>query len=180
MHKDQNIFLIGPMGAGKSTIGKQLASMLGRELIDSDKAIEDKTGAEISWIFDVEGEDGFRRRESQMIDELTQLTGIVLATGGGAVLMPENRNYLAARGAVIYLKTSIEQQLERTKRDKKRPLLQDVDDPQDVLVQLMDMREPLYQETADYVVETDGRSIKAVANEIIDWVEGANSLGANP
>lgn len=170
LNKGQNVFLIGPMGAGKSTIGKQLASLLHLEFVDSDKEIEERTGAEISWIFDVEGEEGFRKREQSVLEELTQQQAIVLATGGGAVLRKENRSCLAARGAVIYLETSIEQQIERTRRDRKRPLLQ-TDNVEERIHELMHERELLYREIADFVVATDGRSVKAVATEIVRLLE---------
>jgi shikimate kinase len=111
MAEQRNIFLIGPMGAGKSTIGRHLAQMLHLNFYDSDAEIEKKTGADIAWVFDVEGEEGFRNREREMIDELTQKHGIVLATGGGAIILPENRGHLSARGIVVYLKTSVNKQL---------------------------------------------------------------------
>ena len=168
--KRKNIFLIGPMGAGKTTIGRQLSTALGVEFLDSDKEIEDRCGAEISWIFDVEGEAGFRSREKKMIDELTQIDGLVLATGGGSVIADENRNNLAARGVVVYLETSVDQQLERTLKDKTRPLLQ-VDDPREKLQSLMDIREPLYKEIADICVVTDKRTTKAVTKDILDFME---------
>lgn len=118
MAEKRNIFLIGPMGAGKSTIGRQLAQMLGMEFIDSDAVIEERAGADIDWIFDLEGEAGFRKREERIINELTQNQGIVLSTGGGSVLSKENRNVLSARGIVIYLETTVDKQFERTQRDK--------------------------------------------------------------
>ncbi|MDE5285678.1 MAG: shikimate kinase AroK, partial [Buchnera aphidicola] len=124
MAEKRNIFLIGPMGAGKSTIGRQLSQQLNIEFYDSDQEIEKRTGADINWVFDVEGESGFREREKKIINELTKKKGIVLATGGGTVKFREVRNILSSRGIVIYLKTTIEKQLLRTKRDKKRPLLQ--------------------------------------------------------
>ncbi len=153
------------MGAGKSTIGRQLANLLSYEFVDSDHEIEARTGADIPWIFDVEGEEGFRRREQAVIDQLTQRDGIVLATGGGAVTREENRRVVSARGIVVYLKTSIEQQLTRTAKDRKRPLLQHAE-PRKVLTELMKTREPLYLEVADYVVDTDASNIKDVASEI--------------
>ncbi len=161
-----NIFLVGPMGAGKSTIGRQLARELRYEFVDSDREIEERTGVDIPFIFDMEGEAGFRRREARMIDELTRRSGIVLATGGGAVLDPENRRHLASRGTVIYLRTSVDQQLARTARDKKRPLLQ-TEDPRARLEDLLREREPLYRSLADIVVETDGRSVRDVVRELV-------------
>ncbi len=170
MKRSVNLFLIGPMGAGKSTIGKQLAKELKLEFYDADQEIEVRTGADIAWIFDVEGEEGFRKRESQVIDDLSQLTGIVLATGGGAVLNADNRNRLAARGTVVYLYASVEQQMRRTARDKRRPLLQN-DTPESTLKELMLERDPLYREVADVVVPTDGRTVRSVASEVIHLLE---------
>ncbi len=170
MAEKRNIFLVGPMGAGKSTIGRQLASQLHLEFFDSDHEIERRTGADIAWVFDVEGEDGFRRREAAMIDELTQKQGIVLATGGGSILSKESRNFLSARGIVVYLETPIEKQIARTARDKRRPLLQ-TDDPRTVLESLAEERNPLYQEVSDIVVRTDEQSAKVVANQIIDKLD---------
>lgn len=173
MMRSLNLFLIGPMGAGKSTIGKQLAKELKLEFYDADQEIEARAGADIAWIFDVEGEEGFRKREAAVIDELTQLQGIVLATGGGAVLNAESRNRLAARGTVVYLHTTVEQQVRRTARDKRRPLLQNVtsdpDDPK--LKDMMQSRDPLYREIADVVVSTDGRTVRSVASEVIRLLE---------
>jgi shikimate kinase len=166
MAEQRNIFLIGPMGAGKSTIGRHLAQMLHLNFHDSDAEIEKKTGADIAWVFDVEGEEGFRNRERDMIDELTQKHGIVLATGGGAVIRPENRTHLSARGIVVYLKTSVEKQLARTLKDKRRPLLQ-TEDPRSVLEALAEKRNALYSEIADYTIETDDQSAKVVASQII-------------
>lgn len=166
MSSEQNIFLIGPMGAGKSTIGRALARECGLELRDSDKEIEARTGADIPLIFELEGEAGFRTRERAMIDELTQLNGIVLATGGGAVLDPENRANLTSRGRVVYLHTTVDQQLRRTSRDRHRPLLH-TPDPRARLTELMEQREPLYREIADLVIKTDGRSVAAVVKEIL-------------
>lgn len=169
--KVHNIFLIGPMGAGKSTIGRTLAKELNLEFYDTDEVIEQRSGADISWIFDVEGEDGFRKREQKIIEELTQKNNIVLATGGGVVMSPENRNALAARGTVIYLKASLQQQFERTKRDTKRPLLQ-TDDLEHRLETLQSEREPFYEELADISFETDKLTVKAVANNIIKYIYG--------
>jgi shikimate kinase len=169
--KVHNIFLIGPMGAGKSTIGRTLAKELKLAFFDSDEVIEERAGADISWIYDIEGEEGFRKREQKVIDELTQKNNIVLATGGGVVISPENRNALAARGTVIYLRTSLQQQYERTKRDTKRPMLQ-TDDIEARLQSLRDEREPFYEELADVSFETDKLTVKAVANNIIKYIYG--------
>ncbi|MGN1356367.1 MAG: shikimate kinase AroK [Succinivibrionaceae bacterium] len=169
MSKAENIFLVGPMGAGKSTIGRFLADSLNLEFVDSDNEIEIRTGASISWIFDVEGESGFRKREAQIIEELTLRNGIVLSTGGGAIKDPANRRFLKERGTVIYLHTPVEKQFQRTCKDKRRPLLQN-NDPRVTLEQLMIERDPLYRETADIVVETSELTAKAVAQNIISIV----------
>lgn len=159
------------MGAGKSTIGRALAKELKLEFYDSDEVIEQRAGANIGWIFDIEGEEGFRRREQKVIEELTQKTNIVLATGGGAIMTPENRTALSARGIVIYLKTSLQQQYERTKRDTKRPLLQ-TDNLEERLESLGEEREPHYTELADVSFDTDKLTVKAVANNIIKYLYG--------
>lgn len=167
--KPNNIFLIGPMGAGKTTIGRQLAKSLGLDFVDSDHEIESRTGASIPLIFEVEGEEGFRRREREMIDELTQRSSMVLATGGGAVLDPVNRGHLAARGQVVYLCASLEHLLKRTAKDRNRPLLQ-TDDPQARLQQILEQRDPLYREVADLVVDTDRCSVRATLSVIEGWL----------
>ncbi|ALU43794.1 MULTISPECIES: shikimate kinase AroK [Pseudoalteromonas] len=171
MAEKRNIFLVGPMGAGKSTIGRHIADQLHLEFFDSDQEIERRTGADISWVFDIEGEEGFRRREETVISDLTEKQGIVLATGGGSVISKEVRNKLSARGIVVYLETPIEKQVARTQRDKRRPLLQTEEDSRDVLVRLADEREPLYKEVADHVVRTDEQSAKVVANQIIEKLD---------
>lgn len=159
------------MGAGKSTIGRALAKELKLEFFDTDEVIEERTGADIAWIFDVEGEEGFRKRECKIVEELSQKSNIVLATGGGVVTSPENRNVLAARGTVVYLKASLVQQFERTKRDTKRPLLQ-TDDLENQLEKLRLEREPFYEELADVSFETDKLTVKAVATNIIKYLYG--------
>src|SRR3990167_7032052 len=169
--KVHNIFLIGPMGSGKSTIGRVLAKELKLDFYDSDAVIEQRAGADIAWIFDVEGEEGFRKREQKTIDELTQKTNIVLATGGGAIMTPENRNVLAARGTVIYLKTSLQQQYERTKRDTKRPLLR-TDDLVERLKSLDEERSVYYDELSDISFETDKLTAKLVVKNIIKYLYG--------
>ena len=156
------------MGAGKSTIGRHIADQLHLEFFDSDNEIERRTGADIAWVFDIEGEDGFRRREETVITDLTEMQGIVLAIGGGSVVSKEVRNKLSARGIVVYLETPIEKQVARTQRDKRRPLLQTKEEPQSVLERLAEERNPLYQEVADFVVRTDEQSAKVVANQIIE------------
>ena len=165
MKNPNNLFLIGPMGAGKSAVGRQLARMLHLDFADSDDEIESRTGVDIPFIFEKEGEEGFRRREARVIDDLSQLEGIVLATGGGAVISAENRNHLGARGFVIYLYTSVRQQLERTNRGRERPLLEN-GDRAEVLERLMTERDPLYREIADLVINTDGRRVQTVVREI--------------
>ena len=169
MAEKRNIFLVGPMGAGKSTIGRHLADELHLDFFDSDQEIERRTGADIAWIFDLEGEDGFRKREENVINDLTDKQGIVLATGGGSIVTKAVRNRLSARGIVVYLQTTIDKQVARTQRDKRRPLLQN-EDPELVLRDLAEMRNPLYEEVADYIVDTDDQSARAVANQIISKI----------
>jgi shikimate kinase len=161
-----SLFLTGPMGAGKSTIGRQLSKQLKMAFYDSDREIETRTGVDIPLIFELEGESGFRKRERIVIDELTSLPNIVLATGGGAILDADNREHLSERGVVIYLHASINQQLARTKHDRNRPLLQ-TDNPRQRLQDLMHQRDPLYREIADLVIDTDGKRVMAVVNQII-------------
>ncbi|XBC39696.1 MAG: shikimate kinase AroK [Buchnera aphidicola (Chaetogeoica yunlongensis)] len=173
MAEKRNIFLVGPMGAGKSTIGRKLAQKLHMEFFDSDQEIENRTGVDISWIFDIEGESGFRKREKLVINEIIDKTGIVLSTGGGSVLSSEIRNKLSSRGIVVYLETSIEKQLLRTKLDKKRPLLQ-IDNNmsiQSVLEVLADNRNPLYESIADITVHMNNKSIKATVCYIINLLK---------
>jgi shikimate kinase len=163
----QNLFLVGPMGAGKSAVGRQLAKALHMVFVDSDDEIELRTGVDIPFIFEKEGESGFRRRESKVIDDLSVREGIVLATGGGAVVNPQNRTNLGARGFVVYLYTSVEQQFTRTLKGRERPMLAN-GDSREILDELMTFRDPLYREIADLVVETDGRKVKAVVDEILE------------
>ncbi|MDF1822692.1 MAG: shikimate kinase AroK [Alcanivoracaceae bacterium] len=163
---DRSIFLVGPMGAGKSTLGRHLAQVLGRPFYDSDKVIEERTGADIPWIFDMEGEEGFRRREQDVIDELTRLPGIVLATGGGVVTRAENRRHLHERGLVIYLYTPVDVQMARTRNDRNRPLLQQ-DDPGSVLRALFEVRDPLYREIAHEVIPTSAGNMKKVTEQVL-------------
>ncbi len=167
MKRPNNIFLVGPMGAGKTSIGRALAKALAIEFADSDQAIEQRTGVDIPLIFDLEGEAGFRKREKAVIDELTARRSIVLATGGGAVLDPDNRMYMRSRGHVIYLRCSVDQQLERTSHDRNRPLLQ-TDDPRARLEELMRIRDPLYRQVADSIVDTDRRSLRSVVKSIVN------------
>ena len=161
-----NVFLIGPMGSGKTAVGKQLAKLLHKRFYDSDVEIEHRTGVDIPYIFEKEGEAGFRERERDVIDALTQLDGVVIATGGGAVLRDDNRERLAARGCVIYLQTGIAQQLDRTRHGRQRPLLY-TDDPEAKLRELMAVRAPLYESIAAVTVATDGRQVRTVADEIL-------------
>ena len=165
MNYPKNLFLIGPMGAGKSAVGRQLARLLHLDFVDSDDEIENRTGVDIPFIFEKEGEAGFRKREAAVIDDLSQRDGVVLATGGGAVINADNRSRLGARGFVVYLNTSVPQQLERTQRGRERPLLEN-DDPRKVLEEFMEIRDPLYRSIADLVIDTDGRRVKAVAKQI--------------
>ncbi|MCW8883855.1 MAG: shikimate kinase AroK [Motiliproteus sp.] len=165
-----NIFLIGPMGAGKSTIGRLLSKELHLDFKDSDREIEARAGADIPWIFDVEGEEGFRKRETTIIEDLTTLNSIVLATGGGAVMKDDNRRFLQSRGTVVYLHASIAQQVERTAKDRNRPLLQ-AENPAQVLTNLMAIRDPIYQQCCDLMIHTDGRRPKMVVREIIHHLE---------
>lgn len=169
-----SLFLVGPMGAGKSTLGRLLADCLNWTFVDADRVIEERAGADIPWIFDLEGEDGFRQRETQVLEELTQVPGQVLATGGGAVIRPENRAVLSERGTVVYLRTSIAAQLRRTSKDRNRPLLQKPD-PEKVLTDLLRQREPHYVAIADIVVDTDHYHPRALAEHIIDiYRHGSN------
>ena len=161
-----SLFLTGPMGAGKSTIGRQLAKQLGLPFYDSDHEIESRTGVDIPLIFELEGEAGFRKREVTVIDELTRLPNIVLATGGGAVLDPANREHLKTRGRVIYLHTSVNHQLKRTRKDRNRPLLQ-TGNPRKKLEELMAVRDPLYREIASIIIDTDGMRVRDVVKIIM-------------
>ena len=165
MLSKRNIFLIGPMGSGKTAVGRHLARLFHYTFYDSDADIEAKTGVDVAFIFEKEGEAGFRIRERESIDRLTQLTSIVLATGGGAVIDPANRNALAERGVVVYLATSVNQQIERTRHGRHRPLLHDTD-PEQRLQELMARRAALYAEIADLTITTDGRRVQLVAEEI--------------
>ena len=167
MKQPQNLFLIGPMGAGKSAVGRQLAKELHLAFVDSDDEIEARTGVDIPFIFEKEGEEGFRKREAKVIEDLSAQEGVVLATGGGAVIYPQNRTCLGARGFVVYLHTTVDQQFSRTLKGRERPLLAN-GDSREILEELMLVRDPLYREIADLVVETDGRKVKAVVEEILE------------
>ena len=169
MNHPRNIFLIGPMGAGKSAVGRYIARTLHLSFVDSDDEIESRTGVDIPFIFEKEGEAGFRKREAVVIDDLSKMDGVVLATGGGAVLDIDSRSRLGGRGFVVYLYTTVDQQVVRTQKGRERPLLEKTD-PRATLQDLLDTRDPLYREIADIVVETDGRKVKSVADEIIEQV----------
>lgn len=164
-HSPNKIFLIGPMGAGKTTVGRRLARDLGLQFMDSDQEIEASTGVDIGFIFEKEGESGFREREKRTLTQLTGRDGVVLATGGGAVLDPENRALLAARGFVVYLYASVNQQLTRTERTDNRPLLTG-GSRRRTLEQLFAQRDPLYREIADLVIETDHQHLRSIVREI--------------
>ena len=169
----RNIILVGPMGAGKTTIGKQLAQQLGREFYDSDRVIEEHTGADIPLIFELEGEKGFRKREKNILLELTQKEDIILATGGGAVLDPANRKQLRKNGFVIYLNAPLAQLINRTAKDKNRPLLQTAD-PGKKMQEILEVRDPLYREVADVIVETDGSPVRNVVKKLMTLVKKHN------
>nr|WP_267875214.1 bifunctional shikimate kinase/3-dehydroquinate synthase AroKB [Massilia sp. Leaf139] len=172
--KSENVFLVGLMGSGKTTIGRLLARRLNKRFVDSDHAIEARTGATIPWIFEIEGEASFRRREADMIRELTAQRGIVLATGGGAVLDAASRAHLAERGTVIYLRAGIGSILQRTSHDKNRPLLQTAD-PRRKLEELLAQREPLYREIADLVIDTGRPNVQSMVQTILDQLDALNS-----
>ena len=163
----KRVVLVGSMGAGKSTIGRMLAKELGYRFLDSDRIIEERCGANIPWIFDVEGEDGFRQRESAMLRELSEASCTVLATGGGAVMRRENHEFLKKDAVVVYLRTSLEQQVERTRKDRNRPLLQN-DNPEAVLRNLFAVRDPIYTELADIVMFTDRKSPRLVVRQLVN------------
>ncbi|WP_116811661.1 shikimate kinase AroK [Steroidobacter cummioxidans] len=168
--RGNNVFLIGPMGSGKTAVGKQLARLLHLHFYDSDAEIEHRTGVDIPYIFEKEGETGFREREREVIDSLTQLQDVIVATGGGAVLSPQNRDHLATRGRVVYLQTSVDQQLERTRHGRQRPLLY-TENPERKLRELMTIRAPLYESIAAIIICTDGRQVRAVADEVVQRLQ---------
>jgi len=165
----RNVFLVGPMGSGKTTIGQRLAGLLGLDFLDCDRELETRTGASVSLIFDVEGEEGFRERETQILRELAARDGVLLATGGGVVIRAENRALLKRRGLVVYLKTSIEQQLRRLGRDRSRPLLQ-TSDRRERLRQLAEQRNALYEEVADIEFPARNRAPAMVARQLADVI----------
>lgn len=161
-----SIFIVGPMGAGKTTIGRLLARALDREFVDSDWYVEDQTGADIPWIFAKEGEAGFRDRETRAIDELTQQPHIVLATGGGAVMRSDNRDYLHDRGIVVYLNAPVDVQMARTAKDKSRPLLQQPN-PRQILQDLYRIRDPLYRQVAHIILPTGHTYPRHMVNQLL-------------
>lgn len=162
---ERNIYLVGPMGSGKTTIGQRLAALLGLRFLDCDHEIEAQTGASVALIFDVEGEEGFRARETRMLQELTAQPGVLIATGGGAILKEENRKILRETGLVVYMRTSVQQQLRRLGRDKSRPLLQ-TPDRRNKLTRLAEQRNPLYREIADIEFPAQNRGLDAVAADL--------------
>ena len=165
-----NIFIVGPMGSGKTTVGKIVANELFLEFHDTDAKIEESTGVTIDWIFDIEGESGFRKRETLILKEVVALNSIVLATGGGIIIAEENRELLASRGTVFYLHTPLNTQIERTAKDKDRPLLKNKD-PEKVLSDLQKTRQAMYEEVADHIIDTENKSGSEVANEIVKLVK---------
>lgn len=173
MKQSENIYLIGLMGAGKTTIGRQLAKSLKLPFYDSDKAIEESTGVDIPTIFEFEGEEGFREREQKMIKQLTQIKGIVLATGGGAILREESRSLLKENGFVVYLQCSVSRILDRTRRDTKRPLLK-TNNPRERIESLFKEREPLYLSCADFKIDTGIMQSKAVVSRILEQYNAVN------
>ena len=173
------MFLIGPMGAGKTTIGRHLATLLTKRFLDADHEIEKRTGVSIPVIFEIEGEAGFRRRESSVIGELTQERDIVLATGGGVILLEENRQALIQHGIVVYLHADIETLVDRTRRDRNRPLLQ-TEDPRAKIEELLREREPMYRQMADVVVDTGQRAPSSVARDIVSRLKDLDSSDENP
>lgn len=175
MRNTKNIYLIGPMGAGKTTIGRLLAKGLGVGFVDSDKEIEMRTGVSIPMIFEYEGESGFRKRESEVLAELVRLEGVVLATGGGAIMMSENRERLRQRGFVVYLHCSVDKQLERTHKDSNRPLLK-TENPRQRLIDLFSVREPFYRTLADFIVDTGQYSSRSVVRQILKAYNRASSI----
>ena len=173
--RNRNIYLIGPTGSGKTAVGKQLATDTGLKFLDSDQEIEKRTGVEIAYIFEKEGEAGFREREQEMIRELSSLEGAIVATGGGAVLAKASRECLAASGVVVYLKTGVKEQLRRTGRSRNRPLL-NRDDPRRVLEEMAVVRGPLYEEIADLTIDTSNQRVRSVAKQLCEMLEERGDL----
>ena len=166
----QNIFLVGPMGAGKSSIGKRLAKRMKRDFYDSDRVLEERTGVSITTIFELEGEQGFRSRETKILQELAQLNEAVIATGGGAILQEKNKTLIKSNGLVVYLQASVDTQLKRTRHDKKRPLLH-TDNRRAKLQTLAEHRNPAYESLADITIHTDSQSISNSISQIIEQLK---------
>ncbi|SMF94156.1 shikimate kinase [Methylomagnum ishizawai] len=179
MKQSKNIYLIGPMGAGKTTIGRLLAKSLGVDFVDSDKQIEQRTGVTIPMIFEYEGEVGFRRREAEVLAELTPMDGIVMATGGGSILLPENRELIRRHGFVVYLHCPVEKQLERTHKDANRPLL-NTENPRQKLLDLFHIREPIYRSLADFVVDTGQSTSRSAVRQILRVYHRTHSRPGKP
>ena len=163
----KNIVLVGPMGSGKTTVGRRLAHKLNQDFFDTDHEIIDKTGVTIDHIFDIEGEKGFRERESKILENLCQMSNIILATGGGIVILPKNRKILKNAGLVVYLFSSIDQLLRRTAKSKTRPLLENSTDRKKTMTELVEARDVYYREVASFVVDTTGKKLNEVINTII-------------
>jgi len=167
----KNIVLVGPMGSGKTTVGRRLAHELNRDFFDTDYEIIDKTGVTIDHIFDIEGEEGFRERESKILENLCQMSNIILATGGGIVILPKNRKILKNAGIVVYLSSSVEQLLRRTAKSKTRPLLENSTDRKKTISELVEARDVYYREVSSLVVDTTGKKLHEVINIIIRETE---------
>ncbi len=165
----RNVILIGPMGVGKTTVGRALARINGMSFVDSDLALEQRTGVSVSTIFDIEGEEGFRQRETELLKELTRTGNSVIATGGGAVIMEENRKTLRSAGVVVYLSAPVQKLLKRTRNGRNRPLLQ-THNPEQVLTDLMRVRDPLYRDVADLIVNVDDRSAQLIGRRIHEMI----------
>ena len=167
----KNIVLVGPMGSGKTTVGRRLAYELNQDFFDTDHEIIDKTGVTIDHIFDIEGEEGFRERESKILENLCQMSNIILATGGGIVILPKNRKILRNTGLVVYLSSSADQLLMRTAKSKTRPLLENSTDRKKTITELLEARDVYYREVASFVVDTTGKKLHEVINVIIRETE---------
>ena len=167
----KNIVLVGPMGSGKTTVGRRLAHELNQDFFDTDHEIIDKTGVTIDHIFDIEGEEGFRERETKILENLCQMSNIILATGGGIVILPKNRKILKNSGLVVYLSSSVNQLLKRTAKSKTRPLLENSSDRRKTITELLEARDVYYREVASFVVDTTGKKLHEVINIIIREAE---------